>query len=179
MSPRTPPPPVPLPPEPVPTRGPVHERLGAFIGHWKTEGRAGAGASLPEARIFGDETYEWLPEGFFLMHRFDRRIGDGTHKGLTVMGYDAANQRYFANVFDSLGYARRYAVQVQGSVWTVAGERERARMEFNDRGDVLSADWDVSGDGIDWRHLCHLRSVRQEDRIVTAAVQRISGDTTR
>lgn len=167
------PPASPPPPEPVPVRGPVHERLGVFIGTWKSVGRTGAGAATPDVRMFGEEAYEWLPEGFFLVHRFDRRIGHGTHKGMAVLGYDAYRQQYFADFFDSLGYARRYGVQVQDNMWTLTGTWERATFTFNERNDAIAICWELSSDGATWRPLCELTAVKQVDAVMHAAIERI------
>jgi Protein of unknown function (DUF1579) len=148
--------------------------MGVFVGRWKSQGTTGDGAPVPGTPMFGEETFEWLPEGFFLVHRFDRRIGKGSHKGIAVMGYDSSKQHYFAQFFDSLGYARTYDVGLDNQLWTFTGTWERATFAFNDRRDAYDVDWDVTTDGTTWRHLCHLKAVKQEDTTIAAAVERIS-----
>jgi hypothetical protein len=144
----------------IPKRGPVHARMLDFLGRWQTVGRTGPGAPVPNVDVTGYEIYDWAPGRFFVTHQFDRRIGEDEHKGIGVLGYDAATQRYFANVFDNHGYARQYDVQVKDRVWTFAGQRERATFVLSDDGASMSIEWTVSSDGARWRPLCELKATK-------------------
>ena len=143
-------------PEPTPRHGPEHERLGVFVGTWRTEGET----YRPAARLAGQETFEWLPGGFFLVDRFDRRIGDGEHRGLGVMGWDAADGAYFTCLYDNLGFARTYRTTVEDRLWTLTGERERATFRFSDGGTSFAAHWDQSKDGTQWAPLCDFTATK-------------------
>jgi hypothetical protein len=56
-------------------RGAAHRRLDVFIGRWHAEGTSygeGQRADAPRASAVpwtSDESYEWLPGGFFVLHR--------------------------------------------------------------------------------------------------------------
>ena len=57
----------------------AHKRLEAFIGTWHAEGTSygGGGQDAADPRAAGvpwisDESYEWLPGGFFVLHRWMR-----------------------------------------------------------------------------------------------------------
>jgi hypothetical protein len=55
---------------------PALKHLELFVGKWNTQGEIKASPYGPAGKIIGTDTYEWLPGGFFLVHRVDVRIGD-------------------------------------------------------------------------------------------------------
>ena len=143
--------------EPTPKAGPEHTRLSAFVGKWIAEGRTQAGPSGPGQIMTHQHTYGWLPGGFHLFHRWDGLIGTHESKGIEIIGYDPASQSYPCHFFDSDGWARVYQGTVSDRVWTMAGERERCRIEFGDGGHTMTTHWDRSSDGVRWYPLCDVR----------------------
>lgn len=148
----------PAAPEPAPTLGDEHRRLSPFVGQWTVSGENGEGAiAAPNAPVNGEESYVFLPGGFFLLGHWDRRIGtDGRHIGMTTIRYDAATDAYLAYNVDNLGFARTYHVAPRDDVWSFVGDWERATMRFADNGNTMTIDWEVTQDGATWRPLCHL-----------------------
>lgn len=138
-----------------PRRGPAHERLEMFVGAWDAAGR-----TFMPSDLTGRETYEWLPGEFFLVYRFDRTYGENAHRGLGVFRVDPADQSYSATFYDNLGYARDYAVTVDGRRWTLTGPWERATIEFSEDGQRLDEHWDRSDDGENWLPLCDFSATR-------------------
>ena len=59
----------------------AHRRLKVFIGDWHAEGTSyGDGQDAADPRAAGvpwtsDESYEWLPGSFFVLHRWDAQMG--------------------------------------------------------------------------------------------------------
>jgi hypothetical protein len=39
------------------------------------------------------DTYEWLPGGFFLLHRVDGLMGDEPVQAVEIIGYEASSER--------------------------------------------------------------------------------------
>ena len=80
-------------------------------------------------------------------------IGGKPLDTLKVMGVDPANGRYFARWFENHGYYRHYDVDVAGSVWTLSGKTERARISFSEdkRTQTITWEWRPE-DG--WLPLC-------------------------
>src|SRR5688500_14093599 len=76
--------------------GPEHRRLEVFLGTWETEGVISLDAtSDTRSVITSSSTYEWLPGGFFLVHRFHARIsGSGRIEGLQIIEHDAARRTF-------------------------------------------------------------------------------------
>jgi hypothetical protein len=146
--------------EPRPTLGSEHQRLDAFFGKWKSEGRTEAGASGPAEDMIHEHTYEWLPGRFFLQHRWDGRVGDRDSKGIEIIGFDASSQAYASHFFDSDGWSRIYRGTVRDRVWTFTGERERCTVTFSGDGNTMNIHWEQSHDSEHWRSLCHMQSTR-------------------
>lgn len=86
-----------------PRPDPGHRRLDAFVGTWHTEGELKARSSGPAVKFHATDTCEWLPGGFFLVHRWDAHMPDGEFKGVEIIGYDASSQTYPMHAFDSWG----------------------------------------------------------------------------
>jgi hypothetical protein len=73
--------------------------------------------------ITGTDTYEWLPGGFFLLHRVDVMIGQQRVQALELIGeYDPATDSFTARPYDNLGSVTvmRARVDEQG-VWRFTG----------------------------------------------------------
>jgi hypothetical protein len=95
------------------------------------------------------DTYEWLPGGFFLLHRVDVRIGGERVEAVEIIGWDASTGTYFAHSFDSRGNVESMRASVEGGVWTFLGEAERFTGGFGDGGRTLSGTWERR-DGSRW-----------------------------
>ena len=152
----------PVTPEPAPTLGDEHRRLAAFVGMWTVTGENldGAGAA-PNAAVTGEESYVFLPGGFFLLGHWDRRFANGgRHIGMTTIRYDATTRAYSAYNVDNLGFARTYAVTPRDGEWSFTGEWERATMRFGEDGRTMTIDWEVTRDGSTWLPLCHLEATK-------------------
>ena len=149
-------------PAPAPVLGEEHRRLAPFLGQWTVTGETLEGAAdAPNAAVTGDESYVFLPGGFFLLGHWDRRFTNGRrHIGLTTIRYDPTTRAYSAYNVDNLGFARTYRVTPHDDVWTFTGERERATMRFGNDGRTMTIDWEVTSDGTTWLPLCHLEATQ-------------------
>jgi hypothetical protein len=81
--------------------GAGHQRLTVFVGTWNRDGLQCEGPVGPAAKIRAVETYEWLPGEFFLVHRFEGRVGEGEAGCIEIIGYDAQSQNYPTHTFYS------------------------------------------------------------------------------
>jgi hypothetical protein len=147
------------PAEPKP--GPEHKRLDAFVGKWNVEGKNKEGAPVAAgAKVTAVQTYEWMPGGFFLVHREFARFGDVEHKTMTIIGYDPSSQTYPVHFFDNLGYYRVYQARVHDRTWTFTGQYERATIVFGADGNTFKSTWERSSDGSNWLPLCELKGTK-------------------
>lgn len=122
--------------------GPEHGRLAPFVGRWRTAGQVLASEGSPALRIDGTDEYEWLPGGFFLLHRVDVRIGGEPVRALEIIGWDAERGDYFMRSFDSQGNAGVMHAGVRDGTWTFQGDAERFTGGFGEDGGTLSGRWE-------------------------------------
>jgi hypothetical protein len=126
-------------------------RLQIFTGRWGIEGINSLHApAAPGAAILGEEIYEWLPGEYFLTHHWVRRMGEQSHKGVGVLGYDAGQNSYFSHTYDNLGFARQYLLEVTADTWTLTGDSERARIVFSIDGRSMEVNWEFTEDKKNW-----------------------------
>ena len=138
-----------------------HRKLQPFVGNWTVAGEnADAAPGAPNAKVHGEQSFVWLPGGFFLLGHWDHRFDNGRHLGLNVIRYDPATREYSSYNVDNLGFARTYRVTHDGDAWSFSGERERATMRFNETEQTLTIDWELTKDGSTWQPLCHLEATR-------------------
>ncbi|HEX6243496.1 MAG TPA: hypothetical protein VFZ61_21435 [Polyangiales bacterium] len=142
-------------------RGRAQAALSMFVGKWQVRGY-NEPITLEGRRteVAGFQEYEWMPGRFFLSGRWDHRFGDGTHRGLSVLGIDPEYGDTFAHHYDNLGYARQYKLELHERVWTFQGDSERATYEFDATRSTYRELWELTRDGESWRPLCVLEALR-------------------
>jgi hypothetical protein len=155
----------------LPTPGASHRRLDVFVGHWHAEGTSYAdGQRADDPRASGvpwisDESYEWLPGGFFVLHRWNARAGEHIFQGTEIIGYDPDAGGYFTRFFDNAGNHPEYQVSVNGDVWTFNEPQTRATVTVGGDGNSMTFKWESrQGDG-GWLPLC--------DRMPDASIRAI------
>lgn len=140
--------------------GAAQRRLDVVVGKWRAEGESygdGQRAADPRASAVpwtSEESYEWLPGGFFLFHRWDAMAGERVFKGTEIIGFDAAREDYFAHMFDNAGNHVEYRARVVGDVWTFAEAQTRATVTVSGGGRRLTFNWQWRNGGADWLPLC-------------------------
>ena len=138
----------------------AHRRLDIFVGKWRATGDSyadGQEADDPLAsavRWTSDETYEWLPGGFFLLHRFDAMAGKRVFKGTEIIGFEEARGGYFSRFFDNAGNHPEYLITVQANVWTFSEPATRATVTESDDGQRMTFKWEWRNGGSNWLALC-------------------------
>ena len=122
--------------------GPGHARLAPFVGRSKTAGQVLASDSGPGFPFAGTDTYEWVPGGFFLLHRVDVDMGGERVQALEIIGWDAERGTYPMRSFDSQGNTGEMQAAVRDGTWTFQGDAERFTGAFSDGGATLSGRWE-------------------------------------
>src|SRR5437879_5075347 len=113
--------------------GPEQKRLEVFLGKWISQGEAKASPYGLAGKITATETFEWLPGGFFMIHRSEGRQGTIDVKWTEIIGYDARKKMYTTHTFDNFGNAALWEGTWRGNtlVWTtdsyVAGKSLKER----------------------------------------------------
>lgn len=126
----------------APRPGPELERLAPFVGRWETRGEVLASPSAPAMAFAGTDTYEWLPGGFFLLHRVDVQMGEERVQALEVIGWNADRGAYVARSFDHRGGEEVMHATLLDGAWTFTGDASRFTGRFDERGTTLSGRWE-------------------------------------
>jgi uncharacterized protein DUF1579 len=155
-------------PAQAPTPGPEHRRLEMFVGKWTQVGEAQASPYGPAAKLTSVDTYEWMPGGFFMLHRWEAQQGTVAFKATEILGYDARNRVYTTHLFDNFGNSGSYKMTVQGNTWTTTGDsevggkplKERCTMVFGNPPTSFTGKCEYSHDGAKWLPNFTLTSTR-------------------
>lgn len=134
------------------------EHLNAFVGIWDTEGEVKTEPSASPLKFTGTDTYEWLPGGHFLLHRYEADMPDGKVIGTEVIGYNQAQNSYTLYSFDSRGQASLMQGHFEMDNWTFIGESMLFTGGFTDGGKVFAGLWERrQGEGFDWQPWMEIR----------------------
>lgn len=135
----------------------AYNQLSKFIGIWNTEGLIPSSNGIPEIKIIGTDNYEWIVDGFFLLHTADVIIGDDNSKTHEIIGYDSLNNHYTMHHYNNKGNSGFMTATVNDSLWTFSGDSLRFKGGFNEHGDVFSGIWEQLTDGKTWSHLMNIK----------------------
>jgi hypothetical protein len=155
-------------PAPAPKPGPEQQRLEIYLGKWTQVGEAQASPYGPAGKLTSTDTYEWLPGGFFMLHRWEARQGAVEFKATEILGYDARKRVYTSHFFDNFGNSGSYKTTVQGNTWTTTGDsevggkplKERLTTVFGKPATSCSLKAEYSTDGAKWLPNFSLTSTR-------------------
>ena len=146
--------------EAAPARSDQHQALAVFLGRWQADGKSYGGSDKPtddpkSAAVSWVSTHSgtWHTGEFFLVQDERAFVGEKPFDTLSVMGVDANTGHHFARTFENHGFYRHYEVRVDGRVWSVTGETERARIEFSEDGKTQTITWEWHP-GDRWLPLC-------------------------
>ena len=141
----------------VPKPGPEHQKLGYFIGEWKSEGEMKPGPMGPGGKVTGASKCKWLPGNFFVSCEDSASSPMGQVAGLGVLGYNAAKKAYTWNGFNNMGQAEAASGTVSGKTWTYTGDSDMGGKIYKTRyvmvetsPTVYTFSMDLSEDGKTW-----------------------------
>lgn len=128
------------------------ECLDPFVGIWDTTGMVLSGPAGEPVKFKGTDTYEWLPGGHFLFHRYEANIPGEPEVGIEIIGYDPQRNAYTMYAFDSQGSVNILEGHFEMDSWTFIGANTLFSGGFRDRGAVFAGLWERRpGAGLDWQ----------------------------
>ena len=139
---------------------PALKHLEVFVGKWNTEGETTDDQSGAVKKITGTSTTEWMDGGFFLIQRWDVRIGGEKNTGFEIIGYDTSSKAYISHYYHSIGLSQEYQLTVQGNTWRYKSDSERCKLVVSDDGNTLSAKWEKLNDDSKWVSFCEMKATR-------------------
>ena len=119
-----------------------HRALGVLAGKWITQGTIRATEHAASSEMRAIDRYEWLPGGFFMLHKVDALIGGTVSQSIEVIGYDAKQACYVRRSYDNQGASDGFTARLKGRAWSIDGEKVRFRGAFDAGGSVLAGTWD-------------------------------------
>ena len=94
------------------------------------------------------DQYEWLPGGFFMLHKVDALTACSVSQSIEVIGYNVAQSCYVTRSYDDQGTSDGFTAHLAGQAWSIDGEKARFRGAFNADGSALAGTWEQpSGHG--------------------------------
>jgi hypothetical protein len=139
------------------TKGFEYQLLSKFMGKWNTTGTIPASDKSPEIKISGTDTYEWLPGGYFLLHKVDVLMGNDRNETFEVIGFDEHENHYTMQHYDNKGNSGLMIASCKDGVWTFLGENLKFTGGFKNQDNEFSGIWERSTDGQSWEHLMEIR----------------------
>jgi Protein of unknown function (DUF1579) len=147
---------------------PAYRLLDVFVGRWETTGQQQESVIGSAALITVSETFEWLPGEFFLVHRFEGRVGDNEAACLEIIGHDAASGSYPAHTFYNNGIQQEWHWSETEGVWTVTGDwkmagkpmQVRCTIFFSDGGNTMIGKWEYLNDEKIWETFWDVRATK-------------------
>ena len=134
-----------------------YEQLNKFVGIWNTAGKIPASDTTPEIKIYGTDTYEWLPGEFFLLHKVDVFVGEDKNETIEIIGFDKQNNLYTMQHYDNKGNSGFMTAHCSDGVWTFLGENLRFTGGFKKHDKEFSGAWEQSSDGKNWTHFMDIK----------------------
>ncbi len=144
-----------------------HKELNKFAGYWHTEGIIPAANTVPEIKISGTDTYEWLPGRFFLLHKVDVFVGDDKNETVEIFGFNTQSGKYTLQHYDNKGRSGFMTATCDEGVWTFLGETLRFTGSFKNEDKEFSGIWEQTTDGKSWAHFMNIKLTRSDNAIET------------
>jgi len=139
----------------LPKPNPALKALEGLVGDWDLELSNASFLPNPSDTVKGHVTFEWLENGGFLV----MRQGDkppSPPAASWVIGRDEAAENYSILYFDSRGVSRRYEMSFTQGVWKIWREApgfwQRYEGQVSGNGKTITAHWENSPDGKQWKH---------------------------
>lgn len=107
---------------PQPT--PEHQKLGYFVGNWKSEGVVKENPFMPAGKMTSTDRCEWFEGGFAVVCQTEGSGPMGPMKGLGIMGYSTEEKVYLYYGLDNSGMIMTTVPRgkVAGPDWTYEDE---------------------------------------------------------
>jgi len=126
--------------------------LSFLIGKWNTKGDIKAGGKEPAIKIAGTDSYEWILNGAFILHKVDVMMGDNRTEAVEMIGeFDSTNKTYKMRSFDDQGNFTTLEAHVDDSgTLHILGDNMRSKLSIIDS-DNMTAHWEKSADNKNWQ----------------------------
>lgn len=153
----------------APKPGPEHQRLGFFVGKWKTEGATNENPFMPAGKMTSTDTCEWFEGKFAVVCRTRGKGPMGPTRGLGLMGYSSEEKVYLYYGVENSPMAMTTVPRgtVEGGVWTYSDESKMGGQTVKSRYVIKQLDersygfkWEIQGQDGQWKTVAEGKSTR-------------------
>lgn len=142
------------------TKGIEYQYLNRFAGKWETKGRIPSSETSPEIIIMGTDTYEWILDGFYLLHKADVLIGDEKNETFEIIGFDNETGKYIMQFFNNKGESGYMSGHHEKETWKFQGEALRFTGGFKNDNNEFSGIWEILNEHKKWIHFMDINLIR-------------------
>jgi hypothetical protein len=127
------------------------ESLNFLIGIWNTKGEVIESPGRKTERISGTDTYEWVLNNRFILHRANVMMGDVQTEVIELIGYDADAQNYTLQSFDNTGtITTMHGVMKSNGLLEIKDKTMRSTLHAAKDGNSMKAVWERADDDNNW-----------------------------
>lgn len=130
------------------------DRLAPLVGKWATRGWTRETLSSPAVEIIATDTYEWIADGFVLLHTVDAQVGKETVKGAEILSFDREQKMFVTQYFGSDGPNTYTAEMVDEDgvlVWKMESKVDRFTGRFSEDGNTIKGYWELLDENKNWK----------------------------
>ena len=129
-----------------------------LIGKWKTEGRIISKEGDTEGKIIGNDSYELILEGHYILHKVDVTMNNEKVEAIEIIGdFDVNSKKYKMRSFDNQGkYSEMEGEMDKQGIFHIYGDKMRSTLSIIDS-NTLIAHWEMSEDNVNWRPWMELK----------------------
>ena len=127
------------------------EGLNFLIGTWKTQGKVRADGATPEITFNGTDSYEWILNRKFILHKVDVMMGNEKTEAVEIIGgYNVENKTYHMRSFDNRGTVMEMEAHIdKQDVLHIVGSDMRSKLTRRDE-NTLIAHWERLAENQTW-----------------------------
>ena len=132
--------------------------LNFLIGKWNTKGEIKEDGKMPATKIKGVDSYEWILNGCFILHKVDVVMGDNRTEAIELIcEYENTNKTYKMRSFDNQGnFMTMEAHLDESGALHILGDTMRSKLSM-DNSNNMSAHWEKLDDSKNWQPWMDLR----------------------
>ena len=153
----------------APKPGPEHERLGYFVGKWKSEGTVAENPFMPAGKVSATDSCEWFEGKFAVVCRSQGKGPMGATRGLSIMGYSAEEKAYVYYGVENNPMTMTTVPRgtVEGDTWTYSDESKMGDKVVKSRYVIKQVDkksytfrYEMQGPDGQWKTIVEGKSTR-------------------
>ena len=122
-----------------------------LIGKWTTEGAVVATGKHSEMTITGTDTYEWILDGFFVLHKADVLMGKENSQTFEIIRFDSNNNEARFEYFNNQGASGSMTGTLIDNQLNISDAALRFRGQLNEAGNQITGTWQKL-DQKEWRN---------------------------